>query len=141
MNRLFTALTLVSALALTACGPDQVPQDIVDTNMTITRINAQKNANAYLPVLYPQGTTDVKLGDPIRILMQSDSTVSKTCRYGDGWASGEIAFDSGKSMKVKCQTNGAGKGINGCMTQAEFDTKTYKEEDGKCQNLTKLEKM
>lgn len=138
----FTKLAVIlSATAMVvACGND-VPQDIVDQNMTISRLNAQKNASSYYPVLYPEGTVDARLGKPMRILMQSDSTISKSCRFGDGWASGEIQFETGKTAGVKCQTNGTGKGINGCMTKSEFETKTYKGEEGSCQNLESLEKF
>lgn len=124
------------------CGPDLAPQSIVDTNMTTTRLNAQKNANSYLAAVYPEGTIDAKLNSkPMRILMQSDSTVTKECRFGDGWASGDIQFENGRAIAVKCQTNGTGKGINGCMTKAEFETKNYKAEEGVCQKLESLEKF
>ena len=138
VSKLLISVSLIAALA--ACG-DSAPQAVVDQNMVVTRLNAQKNANSYLPVLYPEGTVHPQLGKPIRILMQSDSSVTAQCRYGDGWASGEIQFETGRSLKVKCQTNGTGKGINGCMLESEFQTKTYKDEDGKCQPLTSLEKM
>jgi hypothetical protein len=137
-TKLFAAIAIVSALS--ACG-SSVPQDVVDNNMTISRLNAQKNASSYFPVVYPEGSVDVRLGKPTRILMQSDSTISKTCRNGDGWASGEIQFDTGRTLAVKCQTNGTGKGINGCMSKTEFETKTYKGEEGSCQNLEALEKF
>jgi len=126
---------------MVACGPDSVPQDIVDTNMTTTRLNAQKNASAWYSTVYPDGIVDAQRGKPIRILAQSDSSVSKSCRYGDGWASAIVNFESGKTLEVKCQTNGSGKGINGCMTKAEFETKTYKTEEGGCANLESLEKF
>lgn len=132
---------LALIFALPGCGGGKVPQDIVDNNMTITRLNAQKNADAYFSVQYPAGTVDVQLGEPIRALMQSDSSVTPDCRYGDGWASGVIQFKTGKSLKIKCQTNGVGKGINGCMSEAEFATKSYKGEEGTCQNLAALEKF
>ena len=143
MKTLFAVSVLAVAVALSACGEKDVPQDVVDQNMTITRLNAQKNADAYFSVQYPAGTVDVdpKRGEPIRPLMQSDSTVSKTCRNGDGWASGAIQYKTGATLKIKCQTNGTGKGINGCMTEAEFNGKTYKADDGVCQNLASLEKF
>ena len=135
----------ISALLMTllaACSDSTVPQDIVDGNMTITRLNAQKNADSYFPVAWPQGTVHSETGaKPTRVLMQSDSTVSKTCRFGDGWASGNVEFADGGRQEVKCQTNGVGKGINGCMTKVEFLTKDYKGEEGSCQNLTSLEKF
>lgn len=137
-----TLLIAAISVLITACGETTtVPQDIVDTNMTTTRLNAQKNADAYYAVQYPSGTVDVALGEPIRALMQSDSTVSKGCRFGDGWASGVIQFKTGKALKVKCQTNGVGKGINGCMSEAEFQSKTYKGEENSCQAFVSLEKF
>ena len=142
MNLLLTVVTLATALTLTACGPDRAPQDIVDGNMTISRLNAQKNANSYLPQAWPEGTVHPQWNaKPTRILMQSDSTITSQCRYGDGWASGDLQFENGKAIKIKCQTNGVGKGINGCMPDAEFQTKAYKDEDGRCANLDKLEKF
>lgn len=135
------AASLVLAATLVACGQDKVPQDIVDSNMTTTRLNAQKNASAWYATVYPTDTVDAKLGKPIRILAQSDSTVADSCRNGDGWASAVVNFEGGKTLDVKCQTNGTGKGINGCMTKGEFETKTYKGEEGSCQNLETLEKF
>jgi hypothetical protein len=135
-----TLVAVVSALTLTACG-SKVPQDIVDNNMTISRLNAQKNANSYLSTVYPDGVVNAQYGKPFRIMMQSDSSINETCRYGDGWASGEIQFPAGNTVKVKCQTNGTGKGINGCLTDAEYATKVYKNEDGSCQNLASMEKF
>lgn len=139
MKKLFAIVTIAASLA--ACGPEVVPQDVVDTNMTTTRLNAQKNASAWYSVTYPEGMVDSQRGQPIRVLAQSDSTVSKSCRYGDGWASAIVNFESGKTLDLKCQTNGAGKGINGCMTKAEFDTKSYKSEEGTCANLETLQKF
>lgn len=140
MKNILSIAILASVLA--ACGPAPVPQEVVDENMVVTRLNAQKNANSFLPIAYPEGMVDTKFKEaPMRVLMQSDSTVSTTCRYGDGWASGAIQFPSGGIIKVKCQTNGTGKGINGCMSEAEFQTKTYKGEDGHCQDFKSLEKF
>lgn len=140
MNKTLIIIALASSLF--GCGQSVVPQDIVDTNMTITRLNAQKNADSYLPILYPPGAIDARLNaKPTRILMQSDSSVSSSCRFGDGWASGNIQFEGGATIPVKCQTNGTGKGINGCMTTAEFVTKSYKGEEGSCQDLKSLEKF
>ena len=135
------ALSLAGVLAVSACG-DNASQDVVDANMTRSRLNAQKNANSYFPIAWPEGTVHPVWGaKPSRILMQSDSSITKDCRYGDGWASGEIQFENGKALKVKCQTNGTGKGINGCMLETEFNGKTYKDEEGRCGNLTALEKL
>ena len=140
-NFKFAFATFAIAAALSACGPETVPQDIVDTNMTTTRLNAQKNAGVWYSTVYPEGMSDAQRGKPIRVLAQSDSSVTKSCRYGDGWASAVVNFEGGKTLEIKCQTNGAGKGINGCMTKVEFETKAYKAEEGTCANLETLEKF
>lgn len=142
MKTIFAVTVLAIAATLAGCN-SEVPPDVVDQNMTITRLNAQKNADGYFAVQYPAGTADAnpRLGEPIRALMQSDSSVKPTCRYGDGWASGVIQYKTGATLKIKCQTNGTGRGINGCMAESEFVTKTYKEEEGSCQNLKSLDKF
>lgn len=60
---------------------------------------------------------------------------------GDGWASGRINFASGAHIKMKCQTDGRGKGMNGCLSETEFMKKDYKDTEGTCQNLTELVKF
>lgn len=120
---------------LTACGAkEKVATDIVDGNQSVSRTNAQLNANRYKNAAYPNAA---------QILMASDSTISSSCRYGDGWASGQIISTSGAKIgEVKCQTNGSGKGIEGCMTKEEFMSKDYKNEEGTCNGtLTALEKF
>lgn len=135
---LITIVALCATLA--ACG-DNVPQDTIDTNMGVARSNAQKSADVFLRTIYPPETVDARLGKPLQILMDSDSTIGPACRFGDGWASGVINFDSGKKIKVYCQTNGTGKGINGCLTEADFVTKAYKDEDKVCNvQIVKLDK-
>lgn len=138
-TKIFASIAL--AASLVACVPEKVSQDIVDQNMTISRLNSQKNASVWYSTVYPEGMTDAQRGKPIRVLTQSDSTINSHCRYGDGWASGVVNFEGGKSLAIKCQTNGAGKGINGCMTDAEFLTKSYKSEEGTCANMASLEKF
>lgn len=125
---------VVFALALAACD-DKVSQDIVDQNQVISRDNATMNARRYAAEVYPKVDTQV--------LIDSDSTISASCRYGDGWASGKVVDSkTGQPLAtLKCQTNGTGKGIAGCMTSQEFKGKTYADDDGKCQNLAELRKF
>lgn len=74
-------------------------------------------------------------------LVDSDSAINKTCRHGDGWASGKVYRDGRLIAKIKCQTNGKGKGLEGCLTEDEYKTKDYANEDGSCQNLPELPKF
>lgn len=134
MNKYASIVALALAVStLAACGPEPVPTDTVDQNQGVTRENSQLNAQRYKAAVYPNAT---------QVVMQSDSTVNPQCRYGDGWASGNIIQDGRQVAKIKCQTNGTGKGTFGCMTQAEFDTKDYAAKDGRCDDtLTKLDKF
>lgn len=141
MSRLFFAAAL--AFSLAACGPEKVPQNVVDNNMTVSRHNAQKNADAFLAMQFPAGTVESTTREaPIMARMDSDSTISADCRYGDGWASGKVIFPSGKSAKLICQTNGSGKGQNGCLWAADFHSKPYANEEKTCQRtITELPKF
>ncbi|MCI4437395.1 MAG: hypothetical protein JHC33_11370 [Ignisphaera sp.] len=115
---------------------DTVPTDIVDQNQSITQANVTSNAHRYANEVFP--------GMDVRPLMQSDSSVTKDCRYGDGWGSGELIDNAtGKSLgKIKCQTNGHGKGTFGCMPTADFQKKDYADQEGKCDlSITTLEKF
>lgn len=127
--------TLIAALLVTACG-DKIDQNIIDQNQIISRDNATMNARRFAATQWPNA-------DLIAV-MQSDSTISATCRYGDGWTSGELREKAtGRSVaSLKCQTNGTGKGIEGCLLSEEYKTKTYKDDDGRCNTgITALEKM
>ena len=125
-------LALIALILLTACGEEDVPQAVVDQNMTISQKNAEKNATSFRNDRFP---------DAQRVLMDSDSTISKSCRYGDGWASGSLQMPDGTAIKLKCQTNGTGKGFMGCLEAKEFQSKSYASEDGVCGDLTELPKF
>lgn len=131
--------------ALVGCAREEnkdVPVNVVDQNQAISRDNAQMGAKRWAGDRLPAG---------YRVVAQSDSTIRKDCRYGDGWATVDV-FDSSmrpavdpehpdQYLKLKCQTNGNGKGLYGCLTVAEFQTKDYKQEEGSCQNLPELPKF
>jgi hypothetical protein len=125
-------IACAGSMFLAACG-EKVPSDIVDQNMTISRENAQLNARRFVAERYPQAT---------QTIVDSDSTVSANCRFGDGWASGKVFKDGVPIAKIKCQTNGSGKGLYGCLEDGEYKTKSYADEDGRCNpNITELPKF
>lgn len=132
MKKVIIAVAMASALV--ACGGDDVDFDVVDRNQTLSAENAKSNARLY--------AHEVFKGKEFDIRFQSDSTISKSCRYGDGWASGTVTVKGGFPQKVKCQTTGSGKGINGCLSEEEFATKDYRNQDGKCdKTITKMPKL
>jgi hypothetical protein len=117
------SLLVIAALALTACNQEEVPQEIVDLNMIISQRNAEFNATKFRNERFP---------DAVRVLMDSDSTISATCRFGDGWASGSLEMPDRTAIAIKCQTNGSGKGFAGCLTKGDFAGKSFADEDGIC---------
>lgn len=134
MKRLILAAAIVATL--TACGGEVVDQKIIDQNQIISRDNATANARRFASTQWPNAE--------LIAVMQSDSTISKSCRYGDGWTSGELRVKAtGQTWAhLKCQTNGTGKGVEGCLVSVEYKTKVYKDEDGRCNTgITELEKM
>lgn len=143
MKSIFTLIfASFFAIFLAGCGGEPPPSDsVVDNKQAISRYNAQTNADIFFGSQYPKGTVDVNLGKPVRALMDSDSTITKACVNGDGWASGNILFEGGGKLPIKCQTNGTGKGIAGCLTEAEFVTKSYAGEEKRCNKLDSLEKF
>lgn len=134
-------LATIFAFFLAACGEPPPSDAVIDNKLATSRYNAQSNADIFFSSQYPAGTSDATLGKPLRALMDSDSTITKSCVNGDGWASGNILFAGGQKLPIKCQTNGNGKGIAGCLTVADFGGKPYASEEKKCQNLDSLEKF
>ncbi len=128
------AAALLSPLFLTGCGDDEVSMEIVDQNQVISQNNGEKNARTFVNNRYPDGVA--------RLLIDSDSTIGPDCRFGDGWTSGTIEMTDGTAVKIKCQTNGRGKGFSGCLTAADFKKKSYAEEEGHCSDtITSLKKF
>ena len=126
-------LAFACLVALSACKEDAVPQEIVDQNMIISQRNAEFNATKFRNERYP---------DALRVMMDSDSTISTYCRFGDGWASGKLEMPDNTEVDVKCQTNGSGKGFAGCLLKSDFASKSFADEDGVCSTtITSLPKF
>lgn len=133
MKKIMMFAALAAALTLAACKQDPVPQEIVDQNMIISQRNAEFNGTKFRNERFP---------DALRVLMDSDSTISTDCRFGDGWASGKLEMPDRSTVDIKCQTNGSGKGFAGCLTKADFAGKSFADEDGVCSsNITSLPKF
>ena len=124
---------VVTAILLTGCG-EKVSMDIVDQNQIISRDNAALNARAYVRAAnLPEGVT---------ASAESDSTINSSCRFGDGWATVKLVKDGVAFGKLKCQTTGSGRGLMGCLPEAEFAKKDYASQDGKCDsNITSMRKL
>lgn len=126
--KLLSTIALCSSVI--ACGGEEVDTSIVDNNQIISRENGTQNAKAYARQTF---------GEVDSITAMSDSTITPNCRYGDGWISATITDEKGDQHKIKCQTNGQGKGVAGCLDIESFNKKYV---DGKCdKTIKKLERF
>jgi hypothetical protein len=107
-------------LGLTACGPKEESFDVLEQQRSIASENAKFNAVRYRAEYWPTAT----------IYSRGDSTQSKTCPQGDGWASIDLLEQGKVVAELKCSTV---SGNIACMTGKDFKARAqYAEQDGKC---------
>jgi len=124
----FLAIIAISA-TLAACGPQKVSFDTLETARTQGKANAEFNAQMF------------RSGNPAfanaAIVAQTDSSMTPECPQGDGWASVKMIAKENPGVQVglKCSTV---SGSVGCMTDSDFDKKSYASDDGRCQPTDKV---
>jgi hypothetical protein len=125
-------LILIMCLAtafLSACRPDEVSFDTLETNRANALANAQYNAQKFRAEspAYANAALEV----------QGDSTQAPNCPQGDGWASAKLVDKANPAVRVqlKCSTV---SGTVGCILQADFEKKPYAADDGHCQAVSKV---
>lgn len=116
---------VVATVMTVACGSKEYSFDTVEDARRQAKDNGIQNAQKF--------RADNKLPD-CEIYPRGDSTITNTCPNGDGWASNELRCPN-KTIKLKCSTV---SDALGCMTEEDFKSRAYAEEDGKCQPLTKV---
>lgn len=128
MKKTFQLAILVSAIALAACGKQDVSFDTLETNRANAKANAEYNAASFRTAS-PQYAN-------MAIESQGDSTQTPSCPQGDGWASAKLVDKANPAIKLalKCSTV---SGTVGCMSAADFQTKPYAADDGHCQDTSK----
>lgn len=123
MNKVLLTTAIALALTLTACGEEKRTASFeeVETNRLIAKDNARQQAKTF--------RAEYGYGD-LGLQIQGDSTISPSCPQGDGWASVKlISDDRSKSISFKCSTVSVGIG---CLLSEEFKTKSYANQDGRC---------
>jgi hypothetical protein len=127
MKTLKTLITISTFSLLAACGPDKVSFDTLESARTQGKANAEFNATVYRAAQKYDAN----------IVAQTDSTMTPECPQGDGWASVKLIDNTNPARQVglKCSTV---SGSVGCMTDAEFKTKVYAGDDGRCQATDKV---
>lgn len=117
---------MIAALLLSACGKDEASFSTVEDARAQAKENGVLNAQAY--------RSENKLPD-CDIYPRGDSTIAPDCPNGDGWASNELRCPNAKTVKLKCSTVSFSLG---CMTDEDFKSKIYAQDDGKCQPRNKV---
>lgn len=127
MNRLFSALTLVAAVALSACGPEKATHDQLEAARQIAKSNSEFNAQLY-KAQNPRFTADFS------IISRSDDSQTAECPQGDGWAELSIMKVDGKVVDktvLMCSTYSASVG---CYRKEDFDKNANLAQlNGRCQ--------
>jgi hypothetical protein len=127
----FTKVIFASILAviLSACGPDKVSFDTLETARAQSKANVEFNAQTFRAT-NPQYSNTA-------IVAQTDSTMSPECPQGDGWGSVKLISKDNPAQKVglKCSTV---SGSVGCLLDDDFQKKSYAGDDGRCQDVSKV---
>lgn len=131
-NRVFKTALLLAAVAtvgLAACTKKEVSFDTLETSRTQGKANAEFSAQAFRAT-NPQFSNTA-------IVAQTDSSMTPDCPQGDGWASVKLVNKDNPAQAVglKCSTVSAAVG---CMTDADFQKKSYAGDDGRCQPVEKV---
>lgn len=115
------------ALALAAGCSKDVSFDTAEDARRQAKENALQNAQQY--------RSENKLAD-YEIYSRGDSSITNSCPQGDGWASNELRRKpDNSSIKLKCSTTSVSLG---CMTEDDFKSKAYAQEDGSCAPITRV---
>ena len=117
---------MILVLMTSACAGKVYSFDTVEDARRQAKDNATQNAQIY--------RSDNKMPD-CDIYARGDSTISNECPNGDGWASIDLRCPGKGQMKIKCSTVSVALG---CMTDDDFKSKVYAQEEGKCQPLEKV---
>ena len=116
-------ILFVIVLALiTACSPDKVSFESLESGRKQANENAEFNAQVFR-ANHPEFQGYAIIG-------AADSTQTSECPQGDGWATLTL-LGQDKTTKVPLKCSTASSGI-GCLTDADFKTKVYAAQDGNC---------
>lgn len=114
---------LILALTFLAIGcGEEASFETQEKNRKTAIENAEYNAKAF------------RLKNPFYqqwgLITDGDSTISKDCAQGDGWATLQfVSPDLKRKVKIKCSTVSPSIA---CMLASDFKTKSYASQDGNC---------
>ena len=115
-------IVILLALLASACSQDKVSFDSLESARKQANENSEFNAQVFR-TQHPEFQQS-------SILVAADSSQIDTCPQGDGWATLTLlAPDKITKTALKCSTASSGLG---CLTDADFKTKAYAQQDGSC---------
>jgi hypothetical protein len=122
MKKLLLVSCISATVLLTACKGDEVSWQTQETQRAIAIENSEFNARNL--------RQKNKQYAGLVINGRGDSTISKNCANGDGWASVDLVDANGKlQAQLKCSTASANIG---CLAKHDFDERSYASEEGRC---------
>ena len=123
MKKTLVLVTMLMAFTLTlvGCGGDEVSWNTQETQRSIAIENSEYNARNFR-------TKNTKYSG-FNIMGRGDSTISKKCANGDGWASVDLVPAEGRNVPLKCSTASANIG---CLLKSDFEKKIYATQEGRC---------
>lgn len=128
MKKVSLLFVVISAVFAAGCQKESVSFATLEEAKGTARENALFNAQMYRqsnPLLQDNA-----------IIGRGDSTQTNDCPQGDGWATMEFVNSAKtKVVKVKCSTVSA---ATGCLEDADFKTKPWASDDGRCQSVSKV---
>lgn len=117
---LIFALTFFVAAILTGCGKEVSMSELEDQKV-IARDNSLLNAQAWKGE-NPQYNS-------FKAIPNGDSTQTRVCPQGDGWATITLFKEGEPKVKIKCSTYSA---ATSCVPESEFGAKPFAKEEGRC---------
>lgn len=121
-NRYFLRSCVALALVVSAgCGDEITSHDATETARAVASDNAVFSAQRYRASAHADWA----------IVPRGDSTQSRECPQGDGWASIDLMSpDKSKTIKLKCSTYSLGIG---CVTADDFNARAHlSSQEGNC---------
>lgn len=108
-------------VVLGGCGDEKASHDATETARGVASDNAVFSAQKY------RANSNADWA----IVPRGDSTQSRECPQGDGWASIDLVSpDKAKTIKLKCSTYSAGIG---CLTADDFNARAQlSSQEGNC---------
>jgi hypothetical protein len=118
----------ILAVVLTACGKD-VSFDTLETARKQAKENAEFNARAW--------RSQTAATAELSLISRGDSTQAPSCPQGDGWASIDVVDPKTTQVRTKLKCSTVSDSV-GCRTDADFKASPYANEDGRCQDTSKV---